>query len=186
MERDISVSMLRTLFDLRAATGELFYKPRAVELFSGCGWKQERAAKTWNRRFAGKKVQSMDTHGYVKAAIFGRSFKAHRIIYAMANGEWPRGEVDHINGVTNDNRPANLRDVTHHDNSKNQQHRITSKSGEVGIYTDKRTGLFVVSITKDGKKVHIGQFNEIQQAKIAREAAARALGYHPNHGRKTK
>lgn len=181
---EVPVSLLHTLFELRAQTGELFYKRRATEFFANTGWKQDRAAKIWNTRFAGKKVNSRDQHGYIKASINGVSFKAHRIVFAMAHNKWPMGEVDHINGVKDDNRPSNLRDVTHNENSKNQRLKNTNTTGGAGISTDRRTGLFVVSITSDGKKVHIGQYDEIQKAKIAREAAARALGYHRNHGRK--
>lgn len=62
------------------------------------------------------------TLGYRKVAGFGRSWAAHRIAWLLATGEWPRFEIDHINGVRWDNRLANLRDVPHHVNQLNQSH----------------------------------------------------------------
>ena len=41
----------------------------------------------------------------------------HRIIYQLVHGPIPEGmEIDHINGVKDDNRPENLRAVTHQRN----------------------------------------------------------------------
>ena len=180
----IAAGDLASLLSLDAQTGTLFWKERGVEKFSGSGWMRERACKTWNSRFAGKEASSICPRGYVRIAINGKSYQAHRVVFAMTYGRWPDGEVDHINGDPSDNRAENLREVSHLENCRNQKLRITNTTGVCGITVDKRRGSFVVEITDAGTKRHIGSFSNISDAQIARTAAARALNYHPNHGRK--
>ncbi len=39
------------------------------------------------------------------------TLKAHRLVWAWHHGRMPRGQIDHINGVKDDNRIENLEDV---------------------------------------------------------------------------
>jgi len=179
----IAAGELSNLLVLDEEAGLLFWKARSADMFSGSGWKQARACKTWNSRFAGKQAASVCPKGYVRVAINGQSLKAHRVIFAMVNGRWPVGEIDHINGNPTDNRPGNLREVSHLENCRNQKLRSTNTSGTAGISSDARRGGFVVEISDAGAKRHIGSFANIRDARLARKAAERALNYHPNHGR---
>lgn len=178
----IAADELIDILSLDCETGILRWKARPIEMFSGDGWMRERAAKTWNTRFAGKEASSYSA-GYLRVSINGRSLKAHRVILAIITGKWPDGDVDHINGDTLDNRPSNLRAVSHVDNCRNQKLRCGNIYGMHGINVDRRTGKFVVAISDSGEKRHIGQYADLASARIAREAAQRALNYHKNHGR---
>ena len=57
--------------------------------------------------------------------IYDKPYRAHRVIWALVHGEWPEGQIDHINGVRDDNRLENLRVVTNQDNQK--KHKETQK-----------------------------------------------------------
>jgi hypothetical protein len=50
----------------------------------------------------------------------GKRYAAHRVVYFLWYGEWPKGEVDHINGDPLDNRPDNLRDTDPSTNCANR------------------------------------------------------------------
>lgn len=59
----------------------------------------------------------------------------HRLVWETFNGEIPQGyEIDHINGVRDDNRLENLRCVTHAENINNpltRNHISESKKGNI-------------------------------------------------------
>lgn len=181
-----TIAQLKELVSLEAG-GILRWRERPRAMFNGGHSNQLRAWKTWNARFAGKVAgsRSRDQAGrYVLIAIHGQHMKAHRVVFALHHGRWPELDVDHIDGDTLNNDPANLREVDHAANCQNQKHRATNRSGEMGVHYDARRQSYMVSINADGRKRHIGSYPNIEQAQIARQAAARALGYHPNHGRK--
>jgi hypothetical protein len=45
---------------------------------------------------------------------------AHRVAWALATGMWPENEVDHRDGVRDNNRLANLRSATSAENKQNR------------------------------------------------------------------
>lgn len=55
---------------------------------------------------------------------YGGRFAAHRIVWKWVHGRDPRGVIDHINGIRDDNRIANLRDVSPIDNAQNNHGRL--------------------------------------------------------------
>ena len=69
-------------------------------------------------------------------------------------------ELDHINGVRDDNRIINLRSVTR---QQNQWNRKTDK----GYYFNKREGKFRAKIYLDWKEINLGYFNTEEEAKQA-------------------
>mgnify|MGYP002133661451 CR=1 FL=1 len=66
-------------------------------------------------------------HDYAKVSALGFTFAAHRVVWLLHTGAWPRFVIDHINGDRHDNRPANLRDVPHAENQRNQKHHRTGE-----------------------------------------------------------
>ncbi len=64
----------------------------------------------------------------------GRHFvAAHRIAWALMNGEWPTRLIDHINGDKHDNRWANLRLASPSQNMHSRSGRA-NKTGYRGVF----------------------------------------------------
>lgn len=61
----------------------------------------------------------MSQYGYRRVRLLGQSWAEHRVIWKMVHGVDPVGVIDHINGIRDDNRIANLRDVTPAQNGLN-------------------------------------------------------------------
>jgi hypothetical protein len=74
-----------------------------------------------------------NNYGYIVYKLDGKSFKAHRLAFVLMTGDFPRGEVDHINRVRHDNRWLNLRDVTQSENQLNAVVSANNTSGHIGI-----------------------------------------------------
>ncbi|WP_428999737.1 HNH endonuclease signature motif containing protein [Stenotrophomonas maltophilia] len=53
-------------------------------------------------------------------------YRQHRLAWLYMTGQWPSGEIDHINHDRSDNRWHNLRDVSH---QANQQNRAGASKG---------------------------------------------------------
>ena len=79
----------------------------------------ERKTKRVVGRIAGK-TGWMHVSGYLLVRFNGGIYQAHRLAWAFCYGEVPcELVIDHINGVRNDNRIANLRLVSHRQNMQN-------------------------------------------------------------------
>lgn len=114
--------------------------------------------------------------------IAGVWVKAHRLAWFLKTGKWPELEIDHINGKDYDNRWANLRDVDHSTNMKNQKLHSRNTSGAAGVYWRKDIGRWQAVITANCKKTHLGYFDSFDDAVAARKAAEVEHDFHPNHG----
>lgn len=93
----------------------------------------------------------------------------------------PKGmEVDHINHDTLDNRRENLRIIT---TAQNQQNRKGAQSnnktsGIRNVHWHKKTGVWEVQVKLNGKKIYIGSYKDIEEAKkAAMEARRRHFPY---------
>jgi len=178
-ERGLTIDRLREVLRLEPETGGLYWKPRDLKSF-----KSVRAGKTWNARFAGTKAGHVDpVHGYMRCRIGGRDFWAHRLVFALVHGRFPNGDIDHINGVQLDNRPENLREVSHSENLKNSARPSNNTSGVLGVGWYKASGKWQAYIRAHGKQVHLGLFSDFDEAVRARKVAEVEFGYHENHGR---
>lgn len=121
--------------------------------------------------------------GYRVVEINYVPYKVHRIIWCMETGNWPIRQIDHINGIRDDNRIENLRDVSPRGNSRNRAKSSRNTSGEVGVYLHKETGRWRAMIRVDQKLIHLGLFKDKQDAIRARKRGENKYGFHENHGR---
>lgn len=133
---------------------------------------------TRNGARKGAEVGSI-SRGYLRVKFMGKSYMAHRLAFLDMTGRWPSGEVDHIDGVRDNNRWANLRDVDKTLNQRNAKLREDNKTGVPGVYWSKRHGKWRCQI---GNK-YLGQFSTLEEAVVVRKQAESDEGYHTNHGR---
>ncbi len=96
---------------------------------------------------------------------------AHRIAWVLHYGEWPKGQIDHIDGNGLNNRLVNLRDVSHAENQRNQKLHSRNKSGYRGVSLDRKTGKWQAHIWANGKRLYLGRFDTALAAGEARTAA---------------
>lgn len=79
-----------------------------------------------------------------------RWFFRHRVIWYYFNGEIPEGtEIDHINGIKDDNRLENLRCVSH---SENMNNPITKEKLRLSNIGDKNPR-YGIKLTNEQKNV---------------------------------
>lgn len=158
MTKPIDVEELRKLIRYDAATGQL------------------RSVRTGREVFT-----NVHHSGYLKGAIRGRTYTAHRVAMALHHGVWPEGEVDHLNGVRSDNRAENLRCVTKSVNQRNARRRSDNTSGVTGV-ARRKSGSWQAYINADGGRRYLGTFRTFDEAVAARQGACAAIGYTGRHG----
>lgn len=112
---------------------------------------------------------------YIKIRTNGKTILAHRLAWAMHYGYQPK-QIDHINGIKNDNRISNLRECTDSENKSNKPKPKNNKSGHKGVSWCKQTGKWRAQIAKDNKYMCLGRFTRPEDAAQAYAEAAKK--YH--------
>ena len=118
----------------------------------------------------GRKVGSMDTHGYLQVKLDGKYVLVHRIIWYMFNQDSPP-QVDHINRVRGDNRIENLRASNNTLNQQNTSTRTDNTSGHAGVSFNKHAGKWLVRLSVSGRRLYLGCFDELTTAVAAHKQA---------------
>jgi len=121
---------------------------------------------------AGAIAGTVRNGGYRRIMIDLTTFQAHQLAWFYVHAVWPSGPLDHINGDPDDNRISNLRLATHSQNNANRRLMATSTSGHKGVSWIKRKGKWRAGIQKDGRAIHLGYFEDLDDAARAYEVAA--------------
>lgn len=165
---------LRKLLRYDATSGKLYWLPRVGD---------PGTVGAFNLRCAGREAFRIGAHGYLIGVINQRGVRAHRVVWALVYGEWPRGEVDHIDGNKTNNTLSNLRVVSHAVNQRNQRRPSHNSSGVIGVSWHKDKKRWCAHIKREGRQVALGSYRQFEEAVVARARAEVEMGYHPNHGR---
>jgi hypothetical protein len=168
---------LLELFEYNEETGDLLFKPRPPEAFA-----TYQAFKVFNSKCLGKPAGAKHAGGYLSVKVDGKSYLSHRMIWIMVHGTIPDLEVDHINGVRNDNRLANLRLADKLGNAHNQCMHADNKSGVMGVHFDSRRRRWNATASNGGQKLQIS-FATKEEAIACRIGIARAWEFDAGHGR---
>ena len=141
--------------------GSFTWKSRPLRHFP-----DERAMKIWNTKYSGKKcVGSKKYNGYVYFTFFNKSLSSHRLAWFIHNGHCDENlEIDHINGIRNDNRIENLRMATPSNNQHNKKIQKNNTSGYKNVVWNKQCKKWQVIINVNKKGKHIGLYDSIEDA----------------------
>jgi len=127
------------------------YDPETGLIYSRFGKLRNRKEKSGYIKF-GTKIN------YKHLNLYG-----HQFAWYWVNKECVE-EIDHINGIKEDNRICNLRSVT---KSENQWNRKTTK----GYYYFKKSNKWCAKIKVNYKNIYLGLFNTEEEARNAYLAA---------------
>lgn len=104
----------------------------------------------------GKVAGCVNTRGYRMIKFKNQNYLGHRLVWYFYYGNWPRQDIDHIDGNKLNNEINNLRDVSTSDNCGNQ---VKHRNGKlVGCYFHRQSKLWHSSIRKEGKVISLGYF----------------------------
>ena len=136
---------------------ELFNYNPSTGIFTRC-------RATCNAVTAGEVVGSKMSNGYLTASRFGKMYRLHRLAWIHYYGEWPDGDVDHINGIRSDNRLDNLRVLSRSYNNLNKSKANSqNKLGVLGVSVCKKSKRYVAEFKIDGKRYH-KRFDLLEEA----------------------
>ncbi len=146
-----------------------------------------RRLKNANCVKVGDVAGGLDGRGYCRFRIDGKKHRAHRLAWLYMHGDWPLGEIDHINGLPADNRISNLRDVSHAENVQNvHKPNKDNESCEFrGVHWHRRDLKWTAQIRANGKIKWLGAFPTKEAAAEAYKQAKRvhhvsaAVDSHP-------
>lgn len=140
---DITAEYVRSILDYDPDTGLFTWKFR------------NDASHAWNAKWAGKYAGAIDSRfKRYQISICKKIYLSHRIAYLYMTGEWPSGEIDHIDGNPSNNKWSNLRLAS----------RFIQNQNRSGVFG--RNGLKGVRFHKPSKKwqsrlrdSHLGLFD---------------------------
>jgi hypothetical protein len=117
-----------------------------------------------------------DPRGYMKIKVDGVAYQCHRLAWFYHYGVDPgEQEVDHINGITGDNRIINLRLAEPCQNQWNSRKPKNNTSGIKGVCWNKERDRWTASIGIERKRKTIGHFKTITEAEAAIKSAREKL-----------
>jgi len=162
-ETKLTQERLKEVFRYEEETGKFFWKIKS------------------GRAMIGNEAGVNAGTGYRYMSVDGQRYLAHRLAWFYAGGVWPVGQIDHINGVRDDNRLTNLRDVNGSANCHNSKVRARNTTGYKGV--SKRRNKFLARITVNYRIIDLGVFDTAELAYAARlEAEKTYLSTAPTDG----
>ena len=114
-------------------------------------------------------------NGYRQIMLYGKMYKVHRLAWLFVHGEFPTGDLDHVNRDRQDNRIANLRIASKSENQWNRSLDKDNTSGFMGVSWHKKDKKWRARIQAHKKNRHLGNFDTPEEAHEAYLAAKNEL-----------
>jgi len=164
---DLSLARLREVLDYDPETGVL----------------------TWRLRLSpkcrlGDPAGQIGAQGYRKIRLDGKYYPASHLAWFHYYGEAPSRLVDHKDRDKSNDRIENLRLATSSENARNRKRSSLSTTGLKGasrFNSPRNAKKFRSTITVDGKRIHLGQFDTAEEAHAA--YAEKVAELHGEFGR---
>jgi len=109
-----------------------------------------------------KRAGWVDPHGYRLIRIYGDLVREHHLVWLFETGAWPPSELDHEDGDPSNNKIANLRLASRHNQGANQRLQKRRRGCYKGVY--KQGGRWVSKIKHLGESLHLGTFDTKEEA----------------------
>lgn len=154
----VTQEILKDFVIYNPETGVFSYKPK-IEKGS---WKLKHGGTCTDR-------------GYIVVKVHGKDYLAHRLAWLYVHGEWPEEEIDHINGIKDDNRIVNLREANRIQQMSNLKKSKANTSGYKGVSWSSNARGWQAEIKHNNKWYYLGTFHDPKEAHKAYCKAAREL-----------
>ena len=141
----LTQARLKTLLRYNKRTGLFFWKNPA------------------GRVKPGTQVVCTDSNGYIMVRLDGRLYRAHRLAWLWVHGVFPK-LIDHKNRIKSDNRIANLRECSQHENVINRSLCKSNKTGYKGVSFDKQKKLYRACSSYKRQHIFLGYFKSPEEA----------------------
>ena len=151
--------------------------PRIDELRATFCYDYE-TGKLFRRQKSGlvEQAESISSNGYARVGFKYKRYGAHRVAWALVTGNWPSQDIDHKNGIRNDNRLCNLRHVDRSTNLENIRiAKSHNKSSAVLGVSISQKGLITSRIKIRGMDMYLGSFKSVEAASAAYLEAKRSF-----------
>lgn len=135
----------------------------------------------WTWLSSNKIAGNVQKNGYRYISINRKLYQSSRLAYLYMTGEWPENIIDHIDGITDNDKWSNLRPATLSENQYNKVIPSHNKSGIKGVFWEKRSQRWVARIRKENKTIYSGYFQNKEDAIAARMKAE--ITYHGEYRR---
>jgi hypothetical protein len=124
---------------------------------------------------------SIDRGGYYFVGLYNNDKKRvhvniHRLVLTTFESNYNNKQcIDHMDNNRLNNCLFNLRFVTRQENQFNMSMASNNTSGVKGVYWKAERNKWCSRITLNGKTIHLGHFDNIDDAKQARQNKAKKL-----------
>lgn len=178
----VSVSYLAECFVADFQAGKLVWKQRPIEHFVDA-----RSMRIWNTRYSGKQAGNIykKNEGYwcYQVGIRKVSYLLHQVLWALHNGRWPKGLIEHLDGNPFNNRIDNLKESNQSSNNKFLSKNRRNKSGVNGVFWDNRRGRWTLNkFESSDSRPYLNSTNDFFEAVCARKSYELKHGCHERHG----
>jgi len=112
-------------------------------------------------------------NGYIFIGIDYKSYTAHRLAWFYMTGNWPKDQIDHMDGNRTNNKFSNLREATPTQNSGNSRGNANTLTGRKGVTIS--AGKYTAQIQHKGKSYYLGRFTDLDEASAAYKKKADEL-----------
>ena len=145
---EMSAELIRSLYVYDSDTGNLIWRMSPFR----------------SKRKAGDIAGSYKKNGRWEVKVGGRGVLRSRIVWLYHHGSLPNAEIDHINRDASDDRIENLREATRSQQLVNRRLMGHNSCGFHSIYLNKKTGLWAVRISINGKRKRFGSYRTVIEA----------------------
>lgn len=142
-----------------------------MNYFDRLHYDQETGALTWAVRAPGVRIGelagSVNRYGYRVINLGRKPYRVGRLVWFLVHGEWPQGEIDHINGDKLDDRLSNLRVVDRFGNAQNMPSSAQANNhscGLRGVTWNKQHRRWQSKLMANKVVYHVGYFRTPEEA----------------------